>query len=238
MSKHGSPGRAPIRSALLGVWLGVVASAPGLAHAVESGGAGWVGVTLRVPFADRYSFQLLTEPRFFEQPERIRVLVFRPWFEAALPHGLAVGLGYDALLTLFPVTGQEHRVWQQLSHRHRFRPISTVAHFRLEERFFSDAPSVSVRARVLVGIEVPIVREVAFVLNDELFIGFNEVQPVEPGGVSENRLNVGFAWGPREWVTAALGYQNQWLEVFDVVNHALMLQLVFTTPTASTNRSP
>lgn len=226
-----------VRRTLLAAWVGAVVLVPARVDAVENGGAGWVGVTLRVPFADRYSFHLLTEPRFFEQPERIRVLVLRPWFEVALPHGLGVGLGYDAVLTVFPVSRQEHRVWQQLSHRHRFPSVTTVARFRLEERFFNDVASVSVRGRLLLGVEVPIVREVAFVLNDELFVGFNQVNPVEPGGLSENRLNVGFAWGPREWVTASIGYQNQWLEVFDVMNHTLMLQFVFTTPTGAANRS-
>lgn len=197
-------------------------------YAAESGGAGWVGVTLRVPFAQRYSFQLQTEPRFFERPERLRVLLLRPWFEMAFPHGLAIGLGYDGLLFLFPTGRQEHRLWQQVSHGHDFDSIRTFLRARLEQRFFSDIDDVSIRGRFFIGVEVPIVREVAFLLNDELFVSFNEIAGFDPRGLSENRLFGGFGWGPREWAAASLGYQNQWLRIFNLVNHTLFLQLIFT----------
>lgn len=221
------------REALLfGLLASVALVAPSRSAALESGGAGWVGVTLRAPFAGRYAWSLQTEPRFFERPTTARVLLFRPWFEASLPHGLSVGLGYDALLLLFPDKLQEHRLWQQVAHTHRFARIGTDVRLRLEQRFFSESSSVSVRARVLAGIEVPIVREVAFVLNDELFVSFSGVPELDPNGVSENRLIVGFGWGPREWARALLGYQNQWLRQFDLINHTLLLRLAFDLPTS------
>ena len=222
----------PGRWCVLGVFsITLAASTPRPANALENGGAGWVGITLRAPFAGRYAFSLQTEPRFFEQPERQRVLLLRPWFDAALSHGLSVGLGYDALLLLFPEAQQEHRLWQQVAHTHRFVALGTRLRFRLEQRFFSVSDSLSVRARVLGGIEVPIVREVEFVLNDELFLSFNEIPGIDPSGPSENRLIVGFGWGPRDWARVVLAYQNQWLRQLDLLNHTLLLRLDFELPT-------
>lgn len=212
--------------------LAVVWLTPASATALDSGGAGWVGVTLRAPFAGRYAFALQTEPRFFESPARQRVLLLRPWFEASLPHGLSVGLGYDALLLLFPEKLQEHRLWQQVEHTHRFRPVDTWLRFRLEQRFVSTSSAVSVRARILAGIEVPVIREVAFVVNEELFVSFSGIPELDPRGLSENRAIVGFGFGPREWVRALLGYQNQWLRQFDLINHTLLLRFVFNLPTS------
>ncbi|NNE17126.1 MAG: DUF2490 domain-containing protein [Myxococcales bacterium] len=74
-------------------------------------------------------------------------MLLRPWFSATLPRGFGVGLGYDGLLTWNPVAGQEHRVWQEASHRHDFDRLWTLARFRLEQRFFSDFDRVSVRGR-------------------------------------------------------------------------------------------
>ena len=206
--------------------------APSRSQALEGGGAGWVGVTLRAPFAGRFAFALQTEPRLFESPARQRVLLLRPWFEATLPHGLSVGLGYDALLLLFPSKAQEHRLWQQVAHTHHFAPLQTWLRFRLEQRFFSNGSSASIRARALAGIEVPIVREVAFVLNDEIFVSFSAVPELDPRGLSENRLIVGFSWGPRRWARALLGYQNQWLRQFDLISHTVLLRLTFDLPTS------
>jgi hypothetical protein len=72
----------------------------------------------------------------------------------------AVGLGYDGLLFLTPTRRQEHRVWQQLSYNHRWKPLAALLRFRLEERIFSDAKRISVRGRFFTGIGVAIVKEV------------------------------------------------------------------------------
>ncbi|NCF16591.1 MAG: DUF2490 domain-containing protein [Gammaproteobacteria bacterium] len=61
---------------------------------------------------------------------------------------------------LTPTRRQEHRVWQQLSYNHRWKPLAALLRFRLEERFFSDAKRISVRGRFFTGIGVAIVKEV------------------------------------------------------------------------------
>ena len=182
----------------------------------------------RVPFADRFTFFLLTEPRLFERPDGLRILLLRPWFEAALSHGLAVGLGYDGLLFLTPTKRQEHRLWQQVSYNHRWKPIGALLRFRLEERFFSDAKRISVRGRFFTGIAVPIVREVELLVSNELFVSFNEVPDLDPRGVSENRAFVGFGWRITKWATTSLGYQMQWLKAPDLINHTVLAGFVFT----------
>ena len=155
----------------------------------------------------------------------------------SLPHGFAVALGYDGLLLLFPTSSQEHRLWQQGSHEHQWGAVKSDVRVRLEQRFFSAASGVSVRGRFLVGVDVSIVGDVAFVLRNEFFVSFNQIENIDPRGFSENRLFAGFEWGPKDWLTATLGYQNQWIAIFEVVNHTLVLRLRFEVPTGATTRA-
>ena len=59
---------AKVCAAILASTLGLALFASTV-HAAENGAAGWIGVKVRVPFADRFSFQLQTEPRLFQQPD-------------------------------------------------------------------------------------------------------------------------------------------------------------------------
>jgi len=209
----------------------LAASAPAPAHAAENGAAGWMGVKVRAPFAERFSFQLLTEARLFEELNQARFLLLRPWFDVSLPFGLSVALGYDALLLVNPVNRQEHRLWQQLAHGHAWEHIRTTLQFRLEERFFSFVDDVSVRGRLLVGIGVPLVKELALLVSNEFFVSFNEVGGFDPRGYSENRIFGGFGWRFNDWMSTKLGYQNQWIDFLDLFNHTVLVNVAFTTPT-------
>ena len=199
------------------------------ARAAENGPAGWIGVHVRVPFAQRFAFQMLTEPRLSENQGQQRVILLRPWFSAALPRGFGVGLGYDSLLFWNPNNRQEHRIWQEVLQRQDFRPLWTLAQFRLEQRFFSDADRVSVRGRFLVGIGVKLGRAFELLVNNEFFVDFNDVPTVAKRGYTENRLYGGFGRRFAPWVRAALGYQMQWIhaEPANLINHTVMVLVSF-----------
>ena len=199
------------------------------ARAAENGPAGWIGVHVRVPFADRYAFQMLTEPRLFENVDQLRIVLLRPWFSAALPRGFGVGLGYDGLLFWHPVDRQEHRIWQEGSHRHDFSRLWTLARFRFEQRFFSDENRVSVRGRFLLGIGVKLGRAFELLVNNEFFVNFNDVPIVGRQGYSENRLYGGFGRRFAPWMRAALGYQMQWIDadLTNLINHTVMVLVSF-----------
>ncbi len=209
------------------------------AHAAENGAAGWIGVKVRVPFADRFSFQLLTEPRLFQQPNQLRILLVRPWFDVQLPQGFTVGLGYDALVFFKANDRREHRIWEQVSHGHSWERVRSLARFRLEQRFFSDFSRVSVRGRFLVGAAVPLGHDIDFTVKNEFFVNFNQVPVVGQQGYAENRLYGGFGRRFAPWVQASLGYQMQWLDltVVDAINHTVMVGLAFETPAIRGRRS-
>jgi hypothetical protein len=202
------------------------------ACAAENGPAGWIGVNVRVPFAERYAFQLLTQPRLFENPERLRVILLRPSFGAALPRGFAVGLGYDGLLAWNPLKRQEHRIWQEGFHRHDFDRLWTLARFRLEQRFFSANNLVSVRGRFLLGVGVKLGKAFELLVNNEFLVNFNDVPIVGERGYSENRVYGGFSRRFAPWVQAALGYQMQWIDagLVDLINHTVLVLVSFEIP--------
>ena len=201
-------------------------------QAAEQGAAGWINVKVRVPFAERYSFQLMTEPRLFQNPDQLRVFLIRPWFDVRLPHGFGVALGYDGLLFTEPVVKQEHRFWQQVSHVHTWQHARSLLRFRLEQRFFSSADQASVRGRFLLGGSIPLGLRIDLILNNEFFVNFNDLPIVGVQGYTENRAYGGFGRRFAPWVAVALGYQMQWLdtEVVDLINHTVMLGVAFETP--------
>jgi hypothetical protein len=202
------------------------------ARAADQGAAGWIGVKLRVPFAERYSFQLMTEPRLFQNPDQLRALLIRPWFDVTLPHGFGVALGYDGLLFSNPIIKQEHRLWQQVSHGHGWEHVRTLLRFRLEQRFFSQAERVSVRGRFLLGVAVPLGLGIDFLVNNEFFVNFNDLPVVGAQGYTENRLYGGFGRRFAPWVAVAIGYQMQWqdLDLANLINHTVMVGAAFETP--------
>lgn len=199
------------------------------ARAAENGPAGWIGVHVRVPFAERYAFQMLTEPRLFENGGQLRLVLLRPWFSAALPRGFGVGLGYDALVFWNPVKRQEHRLWQEVLQRRDFDRVSTLARLRLEQRFFSDFARVSVRSRFLLGFAVKLGLQFELLLNNEFFVNFNDVPIVGKQGYTENRLYGGVGRRFAPWVRAALGYQMQWIDadLVNLINHTAMVLVSF-----------
>ena len=199
------------------------------ARAAENGPAGWIGVHVRVPFAERFAFQMLTEPRLSENGGQERYILLRPWFSAALPHGFGVGLGFDGLFFWNPDNKQEYRIWQEVLQRQEFKPLWTLAVFRLEQRFFSNADGVSVRGRFIVGIGVKLGRKFELLVNNEFFVDFNDVPNAAKRGYTENRLYGGFRRRFAPWVRAALGYQMQWIdsEPTNLINHTVMVLVSF-----------
>ena len=220
-----------MRAILLAFTLGLALLAS-TAHAAENGAAGWIGVKVRVPFADRFSFQLQTEPRLFQQPNQLRILLVRPWFDVRLSQGFALALGYDALVFFKASDRREHRLWQQVSHAHSWKHLRSMTHFRLEQRFFSNVSRVSVRSRFLVGGAVPLGLEIDLIVKNEFFVNFNQVPIVGEQGYAENRLYGGLGRRFAPWMYASLGYQMQWLNltVVDLINHTVMVGLAFETP--------
>jgi hypothetical protein len=218
-------------------FLGVLAlvctmTVPIVAKATEQGPAVWIGTAVRVPFAERYAFRLLTQPRFINNVTNFRILLVRPWFEVAIPQGFSVALGYDALIFFQPTQRTEHRIWEQISHRHAWERFRVDSRFRLEQRFFSDVSEVSVRGRFLLGMAVPLVVDIELILNNEFFVNFNEVPILGERGYHENRLFGGFSRRFGRWTQISVGYQMQWLDPVgtNLVNHTVMLGAAFDTP--------
>lgn len=229
---HKAPRRHRPRSALLVAAFICAMTLPNVAEATEQGPAVWITTAVRVPFAERYAFRLVAQPRFINNVANFRILLVRPWFEVAIPRGFSAGLGYDALVFFSPTSRTEHRIWEQLAHRQAWENFRLDSRFRLEQRFFSDLSSVSIRGRFMLGMAVPLVAAIDLVVKNEFFVNFNQVPVVGERGYHENRLFGGFSrrFGP--WTQISVGYQMQWLDPAgtNFINHTVMLGAAFDTP--------
>lgn len=211
-----------------------LSSTASTAKAADQGPAVWIGLTGRMPFAERFTFGLLAEPRFIYNTTDFRILLVRPWFEMAVPKGFSVGLGYDALFFFTPSSRTEQRIWQQASHRKAWEHARLDSRFRLEQRFFSNQSGVSIRGRLMLGTGIPLGAGIDLVVKNESFVNFNQVAVVGEQGYSENRLYGGFDRRFGNWTKLSIGYQMQWINagIADLINHTVVIGAAFNTPEA------
>ena len=84
----------------------------------------------------------------------------------------------------------------------------------------------------MLGGAIPLGLRIDLIVNNEFFVNFNDLPIVGVQGYTENRLYGGFGRRFAPWVSVALGYQMQWLdlEVVDLINHTVMVGVAFETP--------
>lgn len=206
------------------------------ARAAEETASLWFTSNIRVPISERFSWNLIVQPRFDDDISQLDRVLVRSWFDASLPYGLAVGLGYDAHVIENPVPLLEQRAWQQLAFKRKWPAVRTFGYARIEQRFFEDSDGVAVRGRVLLGLAVPLMRSVDLVARNEFFVNFNETDAGVRTGYRENRLFGGLSRPLNQRTRAEVGYQMLWVNLPgpDAIAHTLMLGIAFETPSLQT----
>jgi len=202
------------------------------ARAATDEGALWVTLHLALPVADRLWAHLVAQPRFDDDVSRLQRVVLRPWLEAALPHGFSGALGYDAHVIENPQQSLEQRIWQQVGYQRAWRPLRAFGGVRLEERFFEGDAGAALRARLRVGLGLPLPRSFELVAQNEGFWNLNRTGSITRVGYRENRLSAGIGRPVGERARADLGYQMQWQQrpASDRIFHTLMLGLRVELP--------
>jgi len=120
----------------------------------------------------------------------------------------------------FKTAKPEHRPWQQLWWRNKYKKLQTIQQLRLEQRFVQrvvndvalDEYAYSNRIRYAITLSAPLRKKgaetsrLSAVLNNELFINFGA--NIIYNHFDQNRFFAGFAWNFTPDLSAQFGYMN------------------------------
>ncbi len=157
--------------------------------------------------------------RFGNDASRFSQSIIRPGIGYVVNDKTTVWLGYAWVPTSFPFAGKgpfnEHRIWQQLLWSNPYSFGTITSRSRTEQRFFDIQGSTDVghRFRQMLKWSIPmpaISPKVSFVLLDEIFVNFNNIDAGSRAGFDQNRVFAGFAYKVNKIATAEIGYMNQY----------------------------
>ena len=183
----------------------------------------WGNVTARGNFGtlgnSKALWWLEGQGRLGADASRFAQGIIRPGVGYALTEKTSIWLGYAWIPTSRPFAARhpfnEHRIWQQLLYNNTFSFGTLQSRTRLEQRFFDIPGSTDVhhRFRQLFKLAIPIaeVPNLSFVVANEIFMNFNDVDMGFQSGFDQNRLFGGFAYRFNPTVTTEIGYMNQYL---------------------------
>lgn len=183
----------------------------------------WGNVTARGNFGSdgnsKFLWWLEGQGRFGADATRFAQGIIRPGVGYQLNEKTSVWLGYAWIPTSKPFAARspfnEHRIWQQLLWTDRFSFGVLQSRTRFEQRFFDIAGSTDVhnRFRQMFKLAIPIaeIPNLSFVVANEIFLNFNDVDMGFQSGFDQNRLFGGFAYRFSPMVTTEVGYLNQYL---------------------------
>lgn len=127
--------------------------------------------------------------------------------------------------------GEEHRMWQQISHMTEFSSGTLESSARLEERFFTDTHHNGRRLRVLNRITYPLDSGNAWRLGHEWVVNLDDIQATTQRGVSQNRLIAAFLHPLPGGQRLSLEYQLRYQHLAgpnNAIQHQVQLQYSFS----------
>jgi hypothetical protein len=212
---------------LLVLLLVITTAAP--AAATDDDGQGWFLFTLQGPLPAGFRLFLEAQPRV--GGDGMRQLLLRPAIGYPVTRRWSLWQGYAWTPTFEPFNG-EHRSWQQSLLQFPLGPIRVVNRTRLEQRFIDGAGGVSLRARHMLRLVLPLDRRErwSLALYDEPFFTLNETGGGPATGFNQNRAYLGLARRLGENVSVELAYMAQYLRGSgdDLLSHNSVLWLDYS----------
>jgi hypothetical protein len=220
--------------------MGLMLSGPVAAERVAEDFQTWGNITATGNFSptSRVKWWLEGQGRFGANSERFSQAIIRPGVGYAVNEKTSLWLGYAWIPTSIPFAGSpfnEHRIWQQLLWSNPYSFGKITSRTRTEQRFFDIQGSTDVahRLRQLLKWSIPlpsISPNVSFVLADEIFVNFNDIDTGIQAGFDQNRFFSGIAYKFSPVVTGEIGYLNQYINrvanpIPDQMQHILSVNL-------------
>lgn len=172
------------------LWL---ALAPTPARADETDTQQWTLLTIDTNFSKRWRGYFEIQPRFGDDIGHLERMIVRPAIGYRLNSKVSLWQGYGWVPQFEPVSGNEHRSYQQLLYEDTVGKTGIVSRTRLEERFIDGAGGTALRLRSMIRAVHPISadRHWALVGSDEVFWNLNDTNSGPVSGFDQNRLFVG-----------------------------------------------
>jgi Protein of unknown function (DUF2490) len=174
----------------------------------------WPMVDITFPlYKDKVSGYIFALPIVIDADDEMNLnpLVLRGAVIAHPTKNISLWVGYDRNANLtHRIDFNEHRIWQQISHRHNFKNFDRLTfnqRFRVEERFLEDI-GTAIRLRYRAGAMLGLGKTKRWYLvgNNEILFYVNET-PGREAGFSENRPFVGVGRKITPNVSFEVGWQ-------------------------------
>ncbi len=188
----------------------------------------WFPLYNRLSLPGNFRGWLEANPRYGNNASEIDQFLLRPAIGYQITPSLSLWQGYAWVTNYEPRFRDEHRLYQQLSYRHRFSRFKISSRTRFEERFIRNAVGTALRAREMVRGDIPFGQDErwALVIYDEMFMNLNTIRNGPKSGFDQNRFFVGINHKLTKTVAVDFGYQNQTInrKGANTMNHIILIQ--------------
>jgi hypothetical protein len=181
------------------------------AGAAESDVQIWPVIALHHGLDDRWGAHFQTRLRFDEDVSRSKDLLVRAFGSWNALESLHVDVGYDYIHSFH--SADEHRPWQAVEYRMRWRDLTLKNRVRLDQRFVDGVDGVVVRFRYRLRGTHPIANSDWYgVVSDAVFTNLNDQGSGPVSGFEQNRLRVAAGGRFLGRLRAESGYEWQYAE--------------------------
>lgn len=185
---------------------------------------------------EQWKFISDVQVRSADKAEFVQNVLIRPGLSYALTANTDIAAGYAYIGSYSPTVPDttEHRLWQQLVHRHDAGHGRLQHRFRLEQRFIERASAGDIysdRLRYFVRYTQPLSAQSDYFVaaQNEVFLNLSNKDSLNNQTFNQNRAYLGLGKKLSPTLSVELGYLNQRINGLnsDTTNHAL--QASFST---------
>lgn len=193
--------------------LTVLSSASPAAADVRHDAGFWMPTTIQVSFARQLFVHLDLQARFADDWSEFQTGIVRPSIGVQITPRTAVSAGYGWIASRWPLTADEHRVWQQILMTFQAGGWTLVPRGRLEQRFLPVVEGVSWRVRGQLRALHPLTADARWqiLLSNEVMVTLNSLDPAPVSGIGHNRLFTGVSRRIGPHLTLEPGYLLQFV---------------------------
>lgn len=181
------------------------------AAAVESDIQLWSELTLNHAVDEQWGVHLKARLRLDDDVTQSKDFLWRPFVSWRPLESLTLDLGYDYLDSFR--SASEHRIWQAVEHRLRWRNLIVRNRIRLGQRFVDGVDGAVVRFRYRLRGLHPIGGTPWYAaISNEFFVNLNNQGSGPDTGFEQNRLRLALGRRFLERLVVESGYEWQYAE--------------------------
>jgi hypothetical protein len=189
----------------------------------------WLQAPTQFRVSEKVKILADVSPRFGFKDVGLNQFLVRTGLQYQPRKSVSYAIGFDTVDNYLPTRSHENRLWQQLQLQRRYRQLTLSARWRLEERYFTDKPGLSLRPRIMLKASHQLGKSrFSLVGSNELFLTINNMADGPAPGVDRNRLFAGLAIAVDRKRSLEAGYRVEYInktDVDDETRRQLVVQL-------------